>query len=396
MTINWEIYDSGGESLDFVSGASGRSAGVSGRRSESDVPISEYNAFHFEYYNDSYAIYSVESFYVLYSSQSVNEYSTSICDIHNTNYFEPGIEYTFENSIEFTFSNNSSDNNSTFTAWQSDSVSFIANGGPINGSCNVSPQKGVSLQDEFNFSCNGWIDSDGSSDKLTYNFIYDGFLFLKTSYDETAGINTLLGNGNHTITAVILDEYLVPSCVDMNVIVSDESNNELVAAMSLPLNDFSNWLEILFLNLTMNATTSEVALITDIINDLLLEYLDNDESSLTVDSDDNEALADVQTNIINEYIDSVLSNNITSVAEVVTVLEVLSDITVPVIITTENGEDVDPSGVYNASFVENLLDIVANTLVELLQESVINGDLENVDADTAQNVFGKSCYVIYV
>ena len=150
-----------------------------------------------------------------------------------THYFEPGNGYTFENLIEFTFSNNNSNSNSSLSARQSDSISLTANGGPINGSCNVSPQKGVLLQDEFNFSCNGWIDSDSGDSKLTYNFIYDGFLFLKTSYDQISGINTLLGNGNHTITAVILDEYLVPSCVDMNVIVSDESNLYILSTQSL-------------------------------------------------------------------------------------------------------------------------------------------------------------------
>ena len=264
----------------------------------------------------------------------------------------------------------------------------------MNGSCSISPQEGVLLQDEFNLSCNGWIDIDSSINTLTYNFIYDGFLFLKTGYDEIPRINTLLGNGNHTITAVFLDEYLVPTCVGINVVVTDESNDKLTTAMSLPLDDFGNWLEILFINFPLNATASEVALITDIINDLMLEYLDSDESAITVNSDDNEALANVQTNVINEYIDLVLSNNITSVAQVVTVLEVLSDITVPVIITRDiNGKDIESSAVYNASFVANVLDIITNTLVEILQQSVINGDLENVDADTAQNVFGMyTCY----
>ena len=114
----------------------------------------------------------------------------------------------------------------------------------------------------------------------------------------------------------------------------------------------------------------------------------SDESEFTIDSSSNEELAQIQTNVVNGYIDSVVSNNITTVAEAITVLEVLSDITVPVIITTEDEENVTPSAVYVASLIERILDIVADPLVQLFQQSVINGDLENVDTDTAQNVFG--------
>lgn len=316
VSIGWSVLNADGESLDFDNSVSGRLS-----TDDNDISISQYDSYSLIYYNYSYALYRIESYYVLYSSQSANEYSTSICDIYNTNYFQEGVEYTFENSIELALSNHTNNvNNSTLITRKSESVSFVANSRPVNGSCSVSPIQGVLLQDEFNFTCIGWVDTDSDNDELTYNFIYDAFLFLKTYYDENPGINTLLGNGNHTITAVILDQYSMPACVDIHVRVIDESNGQLVNAMNLPLNNFSYWLEILYANLTVNATTSQVALMTDIVNDLLSQYL---ELAATVSSDDNEALADVQTSVINEYIDFVSSNNVTSVAEVVTVLEVL-------------------------------------------------------------------------
>ena len=81
-------------------------------------------------------VYYIESYYVLYSSQSVDKYSSSVCRIYNTQYFKPGKRYTFKNTIKVSFDVNET---LTLSAEQASTFSLKSNSPPANGTCSASP-----------------------------------------------------------------------------------------------------------------------------------------------------------------------------------------------------------------------------------------------------------------
>ena len=92
-------------------------------------------------------------------------------------------------------------------------------------------------------TCEDWIDAGiNSNANLEYNFIYDDLLFLKNSYDYNPTFDTILGAGNHTITAVILDEFSLPSCVDIDIIV----NNDNYGNNDHSTSNFTDWVDDIF------------------------------------------------------------------------------------------------------------------------------------------------------
>ena len=131
LTVDWNVYDVSNNNtlIDF---------------DKNDISISFYESDDLIISNNSYGNYYIDSYFVLYSSQSINEYSTSICNVYNENYFMPNQNYMFENRIQFTLTNSTNINKNLSTqvyiAEQSQQTSLITNSPPMNGNCVASPQ----------------------------------------------------------------------------------------------------------------------------------------------------------------------------------------------------------------------------------------------------------------
>ena len=376
MTVDWNVYDNSSNKLDF----------------SSDISITEYVHKDLKTYNNSYGIFTIDCYFVLYSSQSTTKYSKDICSLRDNSYFKGGESYTFQNKISIVF-NSDIDSSQFYVASKAQETTLIANKAPSGGECMVSPQRGTLLIDLFNTSCNRWTDDSGD-DELSYNFLYDNFLFLKESYDDTPYVSSLLGNGSHVITGVILDKYGLPSCTNMSVMVVSDENDNLNYALTLTVVDFSTWWTSVYYNLTLNVSVSELSLITDIMNEILEAYIAAQILSAS-DENSNEEIADLQSQVITSFIDTIVNANVTSTDEAATVLAVLAEITVP-LIDTSIKKSSGVSAVYSADVISSILNVVQNPLIALFQTSVRSGELENLDTGTAQNVFGMyQAYVNY-
>ena len=377
------------------------------------ISISKYNADNLEKFNQSYAIFSVESYFVLYSSQSINTLSHSICSAYDENYFISGNYYTFQNKITFEL-NDAGVNNVSYVS-QSKSLTLQANSPPTNGTCIANVDSGTSSAESslnrYNISCFGWIDPDSiyNAYDLKFNFIYDNLVFLKNSYDITRSMSTNVGIGNVTITAVILDENLLASCLNVSIF----STFDDAAFENYTIAQFSDWITDIYDTNNTNSNNSnivsELSVTTDIVFDLTIEYLDqalNESSqaetqaqSLEVQSE----LAELQTIIIESYIESV-DDHVDTPQEASTVIAVLSKVTVPIVNTSANidyNRTANKSTVvYETTLISDVLEIVDDPLIAVLQQSVESGELDAVDADTAQYTFGMlicfSCFVDFM
>ena len=121
--------------------------------------------------DDDYSLgnYTIESYLVIYSSQSTNEYSQSICDTFDESVFESGNRYSIGIEIESTI--------------KSSSIDLIANSPAVGGECIISPDySGQALFNEVNglvMTGMNWYDSDNNDlSALTYNFLKNSELFL--------------------------------------------------------------------------------------------------------------------------------------------------------------------------------------------------------------------------
>ena len=277
-------------------------------------------------------VYIIASKFVIYSSQYVDKYDVdSICNTYDTTYFESGKNYTFEIEVlfmyyeyDYKYTQETNPNSAILvsTAQQSSSITLYANTPPVNGNCTVSPDTGTTLETLFNLSCNGWNDNDNddynifaSNSDLKYNFIYNDLLFLKSDYDINPFVETLLGFGNQTIQAVILDPFDLATCVeihvsvDMNISLSDSlyNNNKTT------VRNFTSWLSNTYDKLLNNYNDSndnnyngQISLITDIAYQVLTEFTNSyhdQENKYTVDESFD--IINVQTDIIVSYIDKV-------------------------------------------------------------------------------------------
>ena len=372
--------------------------------------------------NKTYGTYTINSYYVLYSSHTASIYSNSICNIFNEEYFESGQNYTFKNSIELTLSyKNEISDTIELNVEQEESVTLSANTPPMGGTCIVTPETGVPLFDKFNITCSGWTDGSDSTG-IKYNFIYDNFLFLKGLYDIIPTVSTMAGAGSHTITVVILDEFSLATCYNVNVTAQYANGSEFLWDIDTTsvenvttrlidtLHDLVSETTTSAANKIKNNTNSstnvnstiitEISLIVDIIYDLVLEYSETDaiqilttipnnttnkNTTSNANINVNQELAELQEDIIEIYIENV-EEEIETVQEAEIVLTVLTKITEP-IINTDIPASNEKAGIYNSTVVSSTLDIVSDPIIAMLQDSVISGELDNVDSNTAQNVF---------
>ena len=152
MNIAWSVYESNNKTQTIVNSASNETTGMN---------ILTYNEHTINVYNNGTGIYSTESYFILYSSESVNKYSTSICNVFDDSYFTPQTQCTFEIETSVSVNKNNSNTDEAQTAQQTFSLNMTANDVPRGGDCTVYPKfNGSALFDSFNFSCNGWNDSN--------------------------------------------------------------------------------------------------------------------------------------------------------------------------------------------------------------------------------------------
>ena len=198
--------------------------------------------------NKTYGNYSISSKLILFGNNDLNIFSSSICDevLDNELYFSYGTSYKFTNQIKIDFTYNTE----TTMVKRSKSTDLSANSPPSNGSCTVFPSNsGNVLIDSFNLTCSDW-DDDGSNDDISYNLVYDSSIFFNSEYDSLGWINTLLPNGEFTVSAIIVDSMSLPTCVDMNMSIGIN----LTQFDNYPTNNFTQWLLEVFQEL-INGTS---------------------------------------------------------------------------------------------------------------------------------------------
>ena len=334
------------------------------------ISVSEYTRTNLNVYNDSNAIYEIESYFVLYSSKTTSEYSKGVCDIYDATYFIPKQHYTFENIIQVEYNDQ--------VAQKAHHVTLTANSPPTSGECsfktaNISQ---ATLFAETQLFCDGWVDQDNNNTSmLTYNFIYDNFLFLKASYDTTTSATAILGTGDHIIHAVILDDHFLPVCFEFNYttdsgfIIGD--NNTTTSITEIVMDTYSDLMESLTvdINATANGTgdsqiIADASLITTIVHEAVIENeILSQESTTSKLAQFQTSLIDIYLNTTNEYID--ISK------EAAGVIAVLSTITHPVVPAIANDSRfLDTASIYTDDISSKILTSMNTVLVPILAESV--------------------------
>ena len=233
QTITWLVYDTNSGELVLNTSAD-----------ESNDVLTEYNeAALWVNSNGTFGNYTIQTDLVIYSNNVVNSFSNSICqDADNfQEYFSFGTEYTFISEITFELIYQ----NFSVSTTRSTSIDLTTNSPPRNGSCTlISPENGdgTVLYDAFNFSCSGWIGNDISN--VSINYLFDNNIFLSTEYstDDTVWIATLLPIGNYSLSAVVLDDLLLPYCIDFNVTVSYNNVNLTKIYDEYSFDNFADWL----------------------------------------------------------------------------------------------------------------------------------------------------------
>ena len=406
VNVSWTVFDQEGEDSISNSTFSAQDAGVT---------VYNENSLYINSDNSS-GTYTIESYFILYSSQSVNKYSESICDTFDSTYFKSGRAYTVEIMLQI----DQNDGNGNATVTQTFAMNMTANTPPANGECDVNPESGTVLFDMFNFSCFGWT-GHGLSNDIEYNFIYDS-LFLKNDYDSLPWARSILGNGNHTIVAVIIDDLNLPTCVDISV--SAHISNITQLQSNLPISTVAEWLLDIYDNLTSiygTTTTTgnvsnhtyisvtDVSIVTDIIYDLMTDYYsdvieteasgDNETARLSITYEVVSEIVDFQSEIIESYIGTV-GDEIDTYEECDTVLSVLTVITTPVITDIDNlvtNRTNGTNALYNSTLISTILNLIEGTIIEKLKNNVLysNATADSLETETAQAIFGMlPCFAV--
>ena len=130
LDVGWSIVDQAtNQQIDF-DGTSSDSAAVTEYIMQ-NLDISD---------NYTYGVLTIESFYVLYASQSDSVYSTHICDVYSEEYFKSGKDYLFENWIELSLLYINGNDIIDIRASKSESVVLTANSPVTSGNCFAFPQ----------------------------------------------------------------------------------------------------------------------------------------------------------------------------------------------------------------------------------------------------------------
>ena len=209
---------------------------------------------------------------------------------------------------------------------------------------------------------------------------------MKPTYDDTAMVTSILGFGNRTISAVIVDEMSLPSCVD--VIVNVNQVPQLTNSnQSISIHNLTLTLTNVYSDLITDEQTSAVSIL--LVNEAIYQSLVDSLQFISSEAMTNEeyiVLWEFQEKLVLDYIRSVQrqieNGTFYGVQDVYQTLSVLAVITVP-------GIDISNETIFNntinETLVQEILDFVAYDLVSILQT---NGDIVILNRDTVQFIFG--------
>ena len=347
------------------------------------ISIAEYTHVDLNVYNSNYAIYEIESYFVLYSSKTTSKYSIGVCDIYDNTHFIPKQHYTIENVISFEYNGN--------TTERQQNVTLLANSPPTNGTCNlvslsynptnqtqklgVIDYNGIKLQlfNQYEVFCDGWFDQENNTSSLQYNFIYDSVVFLNAFYSKSPNTTIIVGSGKHTIEAVVSDEHSLPVCFSMDVIAPATIFDNITRNIT-----FSEIMDIYRKLLASGATNtgdrdSHSHTVTDqsIVTNLLYDGIVGTISNATQNSE----FAELQTNLIEVFLDTVNEPmDAASGTAHANVLSVVSKTTTPVIPSSES------EIIYNSNVSLTVLTSMNDKIVPNL------GTQDNVDSYSATQI----------
>ena len=362
--------------------------------------------FNEQIYNSQSDTYDIRSAFILYNSKKISQYSYSICNAYDDTYFKSGYKYIFE----FRYSNSEIELNITRT------LILIPNEPPNNGTCHIGIANNNSTHTDainLNISCVNWNDVNQNHQRFTINYFYDQILYLgKLDKNEEDNffllenwIGFMEGNySNHVITAAILDDLLLATCVNLTIldeistidgdgfIDSDDYNitfnytDNYSYSYNSPLDDVtiynvSEWFDSQYfelLSLYENITLLDVTWIGSMIYDLNQYYVL--KNNLTNEMIYQSGLINFQQNLLNETMYYI--NNLSYYLEqpsALASLSLLTRVTQPII-----------NGSYEKLIISDLLTLLNTTLIDSITSGIA---LNPLDTTSFTNLYGKCVFV---
>ena len=122
ITIKWKVYKESPKLTDVTSVLA------------TNGSILKYNEFELTIDTKTLnkSTYDIDSYFIMYQTQSVSQYSSLVCESRDDNIFEFGSKYVFVVDIEFEWNSQ--------TASNTTNVTLIANTPPTQGNCIVKKQ----------------------------------------------------------------------------------------------------------------------------------------------------------------------------------------------------------------------------------------------------------------
>ena len=134
------------------------------------------------------------------------------------------------------------------------------------------------------------VDESNSNESYSHNIFYDQLLLLNsvyTNFDSSKKFSqTIDCIGVHAITVVVLDEELLASCVNLNVLTQFDSstrnsNNISTDVLVETAIKFISWVDSICTNVTIDPSFDETLLLAEIAQQLMQAYVDETLFELT-------------------------------------------------------------------------------------------------------------------
>ena len=319
---------------------------------------------------------SIDSYFILYPNNDATINSYQICNQYNNNIFFPNSSYLFDLNLTFI------DTENDYNMSSGDSILLNANSPPANGTCVISPNTGIIFQTSYNIECTNWIDIDGINDESYFNYFYDYSIKLGNNYKSSYNYFDInyIGLGNHTITSVIIDDMSLATCVDLTVVVSVENDtigNSSTSIFDEKIDDFTEWLDDTFNNLSSKSNWTDILLLSQISYRLMVDYINYNYNNSDVYA--TQKFVTEQKTIINTIIESFESKINVWSSYSYSIISVLSSVTsITNVINVNNINTFSSSRYYSASFVCNVVTFLNETIVYML-DSTSSIDSNTVD-----------------
>lgn len=374
VTVDWSIYDTTDpDNKTLVS------------VSDVDVSVVSYND---QFLDVDNSVYTIDSYYVIYSDTTSNaKYSglPSLCNTFDETYFESGNTYKFVNSIYVVWIDTT--NNQTYNISKSESIELIANSIPYGGSCSVTPDNGTVLLDFFNFSCSGWEDDDSES-QLEYNFILDeSNTFLNRYYSNTTtwAQTRLPSRGAHNVTAIIIDENNLATCVSIQAYANYDNINDRIESVSI--DNFTQWLSNTFqtiINDSSSDNDNDVWLTLQAAYGVETDYIEI--NSWQSDEVANSSLISLQQEILDVAISQTYKTNTRTESGALIALATMSTITSPLVNVEDLNDDSNSNYnyVYDADVISGVFTAMSENVISTLETETTE---TSMGSDTGQEIF---------